>query len=41
MYSLSKCSCGYSTVCRDEFCHHLAESWNDLRIEHHIKLLDQ
>ena len=38
---MSKCSCGYATKCRDEFCHHLAESWSDLRIDHEIKLLNQ
>lgn len=34
---MSRCSCGYSTTCRDEFCAHLANSWNDLRLEHIIR----
>jgi len=34
---MSRCTCGYSTKCRDEFCAHLANGWDDLRIDHSIK----
>lgn len=34
---MSRCSCGYSTRCRDEFCAHLANSWNDFRNVHDLK----
>ena len=34
---MSRYSCGYTTHCRDEFCNHLVNSWNDLRIDHIIK----
>lgn len=34
---MSKCSCGYSTKCRDEFCAHLVNSWDDLRLDHNIR----
>ncbi len=35
---MSRCSCGYATKCRDEFCEHLANSWDDLRVNHNITL---
>lgn len=34
---MSRCSCGYATKCRDEFCANLAEGWNDLRVDHYIR----
>jgi len=34
---MSRCSCGYSSICKDEFCAHLANSWDDLRLEHNIR----
>jgi len=34
---MSRCSCGYSTNCRDEFCAHLADTWNDNRNLHDLK----
>ncbi len=34
---MSRCSCGYSTRCKDEFCEHLANTWNDLRNVHDLK----
>lgn len=34
---MSRCSCGYATKCQDEFCNHIAESWDDLRANHVIQ----
>jgi len=34
---MSRCSCGFSTKCRDEFCAHLADTWNDNRNIHDLK----
>jgi hypothetical protein len=34
---MNRCSCGYATNCKDEFCVHLTESWDDLRVNHNIK----
>lgn len=34
---MSRCSCGYTTKCRDEFCTHLVNNWDDLRTDHSIK----
>ena len=34
---MSRCSCVYATKCRDEFCAHLVDGWNDLRVDHYIR----
>jgi hypothetical protein len=34
---MSRCSCGFSTICKDEFCAHLADTWNDVRNVHDLK----
>jgi len=34
---MSKCSCGYATHSKDEFCNHLVNGWNDIRIDHIIR----
>jgi hypothetical protein len=31
---MSKCTCGYCTESRDEFVGHIANGWDDLRIDH-------
>jgi len=37
---MSRCSCGYRTRCRDEFCAHLVSNWDDLRIDHGLNKLN-
>ena len=34
---MSRCSCGYSTACTDEFCNHIVSSWDNIREIHNIK----
>ncbi len=34
---MSKCSCGYATHSKDEFCNHLVIGWNDIIIDHIIR----
>lgn len=31
---MSICSCGFATKCRDKFCEHLANGWEDFRVVH-------
>ncbi len=37
---MSRCSCGYATKCQDEFAHHIANSWDDIRTDHLINRLN-
>ncbi len=34
---MTRCSCGFSTNCVDDFCAHIANGWEDVRGEHSIK----
>jgi len=34
---MSRCSCGYVTHCKDKFCNHLVNGWDDIRIDHIIR----
>ena len=37
---MNRCSCGYATNCKDEFCVHVTESWHNLSVDHSIKELN-